>query len=81
MIENLSYYHIFYEVAATQNLSKAAQNLYISQPAVTKAIQKLEENLNLTLFTRTSRGVHLTPEGTVLYKHVASAFSLSLIHI
>lgn len=75
MIENLSYYHIFYEVAATQNLSKAAQNLYISQPAVTKAIQKLEENLNLTLFTRTSRGVHLTPEGTVLYKHVASALS------
>ena len=75
MTENLSYYHIFYEVAATKNLSKAAQNLYISQPAVTKAIQKLEENLNLTLFTRTSRGVHLTPEGEVLYKHVTSAFS------
>ena len=75
MIENLSYYHIFYEVATTQNLSKAAQNLYISQPAVTKSIQKLEENLNLSLFTRTSRGVRLTPEGNILYEHVKSAFS------
>lgn len=75
MIENLSYYHIFYEVATTQNLSKAAQNLYISQPAVTKSIKKLEENLNLSLFTRTSRGVRLTPEGKILYKHVKSAFS------
>lgn len=75
MTENLSYYHIFYEVATTHNLSKAAQNLYISQPAVTKAIKKLEANLNLSLFTRTSRGVHLTPEGTILYEHVKSAFS------
>lgn len=75
MTENLSYYHIFYEVATTQNLSKAAQNLYISQPAVTKAIKKLEANLNLSLFTRTSRGVTLTPEGKILYEHVKSAFS------
>lgn len=75
MIENLSYYHIFYEVATTQNLSKAAQNLYISQPAVTKSIKKLEENLNLSLFIRTARGVHLTPEGKILYEHVKSAFS------
>lgn len=75
MNENLSYYHIFYEVATTQNLSRAAQNLYISQPAVTKSIKKLEENLNLSLFTRTSRGVRLTPEGEVLYEYVKSAFS------
>lgn len=75
MTENLSYYHIFYEVATTLNLSKAAQNLYISQPAVTKSIQKLEENLKLSLFTRTSRGVCLTPEGKILYEHVKSAFS------
>lgn len=75
MNENLSYYRIFYEVAATQKFSQAARNLYISQPAVTKAIKKLEENLNLSLFTRTSRGVRLTPEGEVLYEHVKSAFS------
>lgn len=75
MSENLSYYYIFYEVATTRNFSQAARNLYISQPAVTKAIKKLEENLNLSLFTRISRGVRLTPEGEVLYEHVKSAFS------
>lgn len=77
--ENLSYYHIFYEVASTQNLSRAARNLYISQPAVSKAIQKLEENLKTSLFLRSSKGVTLTPEGKVLYEHVKTAF-LSLVN-
>ena len=45
MNQNLSSYWIFYTVANAGNISKAAKELYISQPAISKAIQKLEENL------------------------------------
>ena len=60
MEQNLSQYKIFYEVAKAGNISKAAKELYISQPAISKAIGKLEESLNTTLFFRSSRGVQLT---------------------
>ncbi len=74
MNHNLSSYHIFYAVSNTGNISKAAKELYISQPAISKSIQKLEENLGVKLFDRSSRGVTLTPEGELLYAHVKSAF-------
>lgn len=74
MNQNLSSYKIFYAVANTGNISKAAKELYISQPAISKSIQKLEESLGTKLFLRSSRGVTLTPEGTLLYGHVKSAF-------
>ena len=77
MEQNLNLYQIFYEVAGCRNFSVAAQKLYISQPAVSKSIARLEESLNTTLFYRSSRGVTLTPEGELLYKHVEQAlFSL-----
>ena len=44
MNQNLSSYRIFYTVANTGNISKAAKELYISQPAISKSIQKLEES-------------------------------------
>lgn len=74
MEQNLSSYRIFYAVANTGNISKAAKELYISQPAISKSIQKLEENVGTKLFERSSRGVTLTPEGELLYTHVKSAF-------
>lgn len=74
MEQNLSQYHIFYETARCSNISKAAQNLYISQPAVSKSIQSLESSLNVRLFNRSPRGVTLTEEGKILYKHIAAAF-------
>ena len=74
MEQNLSSYRIFYAVANTGNISKAAKELYISQPAISKSIQKLEENIGVKLFDRSSRGVTLTPEGELLYTHVKSAF-------
>ena len=46
MNQNLSSYWIFYTVANAGNISKAAKELYISQPAISKSIQKLEESLN-----------------------------------
>lgn len=75
MNQNLSSYYIFYTVAKAGNISKAAKELYISQPAISKSIQKLEESLNCKLFTRSSRGVLLTDEGEILYDHVRDAFS------
>lgn len=75
MEQNLNYYHIFYEVAKAGNISKAAKNLYISQPAVSKSITKLEQSLSHTLFLRSKRGVKLTEEGKTLYEHLDRAFS------
>lgn len=74
MDQNLSLYRIFYTVANTQNISKAASELFISQPAISKSLRKLEENLNLSLFIRNSRGVTLTAEGKTLYTYVSQAF-------
>ena len=74
MNQNLSSYWIFYTVANAGNISKAAKELYISQPAISKSIQKLEEGLNCKLFSRSSRGVILTDEGSLLYNHVKEAF-------
>lgn len=74
MNQNLSSYWIFYTVAGARNISKAAKKLYISQPAISKSIQKLEENLGCRLFSRSSRGVQLTDEGQLLYGHVREAF-------
>ena len=74
MYENLNNYKVFYNVAKYKSLSKAAEKLYISQPAISKSISKLEEGLEIKLFDRTSKGVMLTDEGEVLYKHIESAF-------
>lgn len=74
MRENLNLYHIFYETAICGNISMAAKKLYISQPAISKAVSKLESNLGVTLFIRNSRGVKLTPEGEILLKQLDTAF-------
>ena len=74
MNQNLSSYRIFYTVANSGNISKAAKELYISQPAISKSIQKLEESVGCKLFSRSSRGVVLTEEGRLLYSHVSEAF-------
>ena len=74
MEQNLSQYKIFYEVAKAGNISKAAKELYISQPAISKAISKLEDSIGIPLFTRSSRGVQLTAEGQVLFEYAKEAF-------
>lgn len=75
MEQNLSQYRIFYTVATTGNITKAADKLYISQPAISKSIKNLETSLGVTLFSRNSRGVSLTEEGKLLYNHVRRAFN------
>ncbi|SHJ83137.1 DNA-binding transcriptional regulator, LysR family [Anaerocolumna jejuensis DSM 15929] len=74
METNLTLYRIFNSVAGTGNISRSSKELFISQPAVSKAIQALEDNLHMTLFIRSSRGVRLTEEGSLLYEYTKSAF-------
>lgn len=74
MDQKLSAYHIFNCVAETGNISHAAKQLFISQPAVSKTLTSLEENLQAILFVRGSRGVRLTEEGRLLYEHTRNAF-------
>ena len=50
MEQHLSQYKIFYAVAKAGNISKAAKELFISQPAISKAVSKLEESLGVPLF-------------------------------
>ena len=76
MQDNLSLYHIFYTVARTGSISHSSRDLYISQPAISKSIQKLEQNLDTVLFKRSSRGVTLTPDGELLFEKVKEALSL-----
>lgn len=68
--DNLARYKIFLSVAENKSISKAAASLFISQPAVSITIKKLEENLNTTLFIRKSKGVELTEKGRLLYDNV-----------
>ena len=70
---NLDLYRIFYIVAKNGSISAAADILYISQPAITFQIKKLEEQLGVSLFTRTKRGVILTDEGSTLFEYVERA--------
>lgn len=75
MNQNLNYYKAFYMVAKYKNISKAADALFISQPAISKSLSHLEENLGCTLFSRTSRGVSLTADGEILYERIREAFA------
>lgn len=74
MTFNLEYYKIFYYVAKFKSITLAAEELFISQPAVSQAIKQLESSIGGSLFFRTSKGVSLTPEGEVLYKYVSSGY-------
>lgn len=72
----LELYKIFDKVARCQSFSKAAKELYMTQPAVSQAIMQLEDELKIRLFTRTPRGVILTNEGKMLFEYTNSAISL-----
>ena len=66
-------YRIFYEVANHSNITKASEELNISQPAISKSIKNLEEQLGGQLFVRTKRGVVLTSEGKEFYNYIKQA--------
>lgn len=74
MAENLEHYKVFYYVAKLGSLTAAAQELSVSQPAVSQALKQLEQALDTRLFVRTSRGIRLTSEGQILFEHVKEGY-------
>lgn len=73
---NLELYRIFYVVAKNKHMTKASRELHISQPAISQAIKKLEEQLDGTLFLRSNKGMELTEEGKMFYEYVKGALEL-----
>ena len=63
----------FLEAAKTENLSQAARNLHVSQPSLSKAIQKLEEELGAPLFRRDGRRLRLNQDGKAFLEKTAPA--------
>lgn len=76
MISKLDLYKVFSKVGKCKSFSKAAEELYMTQPAVSQAIMQLERELDVRLFNRTAKGVTLTTEGNHLFEYVNSAISL-----
>ncbi len=73
---NLELYRIFYVVAKHKHMTKASEELHISQPAISQSVKKLEEQLGGTLFLRSNRGMELTEEGKMFFDYVKGALEL-----
>lgn len=74
---NLELYRVFYTVAKCGSLTKAAEELYISQPAVSQSIKQLENQLGISLFNRTRRGMELSAQGgKLIFAEVERALRL-----
>ncbi len=76
MKTNLELYKTFYYVAKNNNITQAANELMISQPAVSKSIKTLERDLDTTLFNRNNDGVSLTAAGELLFTKINKAMEL-----
>ena len=74
---NLELYRVFYTVAKCGSLTKAAEELYISQPAVSQSVKQLENQLGISLFNRTHRGMELSAQGgKLIFSRVEQALRL-----
>lgn len=76
MKTNLELYKVFYYVAKNKNITQAANELMVSQPAVSKSIKVLERDLNTTLFNRNKDGVSLNNAGELLFNKINKAMEL-----
>ena len=73
---DLELYKVFYVVAKHKHMTKASEELHISQPAISQSIKKLEDQLGGTLFLRSNKGMELTEEGKMFYEYVKGALEL-----
>ena len=73
---DLELYKIFYVVAKNKHMTRASEELHISQPAISQSIKKLEDQLGGTLFLRSNKGMELTEEGKMFYEYVKGALEL-----
>lgn len=72
----LEQYRIFYRVAVNKSFTAGAEELFLTQSAVSQSVKALEEAVGAALFIRGKRGVELTQEGRILFEYVGSALSL-----
>ncbi len=75
---NLNSLKLFLEVANSNSFLEASNKLFLSQPAISKSMSKLEEDLGIALFYRANKGISLTPSGEVLYKYLKDTKDLLL---
>lgn len=76
MVIKLDLYRIFISVSKHKSFSKAAHDLFLTQPAVSQSINQLETELDTLLFNRSPKGVTLTEEGKILHDYINNALSL-----
>ncbi|WP_100330476.1 LysR family transcriptional regulator [Bacillus xiapuensis] len=76
MVNKLDLYRVFCIIGKNKSFSKAAKELFMTQPAVSQAIMQLERELDTRLFNRTPKGVSFTNEGKLLFEYVHSAINL-----
>ena len=68
---NILYMKYAVEVAKTGSINKAADNLYIAQPNLSRAVKELENSLGITVFKRTPKGMTLTHDGEKFIQYAA----------
>lgn len=73
---DLELYKVFYVVAKNKHMTRASEELHISQSAISQSIKKLEDQLGGTLFLRSNKGMELTEEGKMFYEYVKGALEL-----
>ena len=73
---NLNFLKIFMEVANSNSFLEASNKLFITQPAISRSIAKLEEDFGVVLFYRANKGIALTPSGEVLLKYFKESNAL-----
>lgn len=76
MSVDLELYRIFYVVAKNKHMTRASEELCISQPAISQSIKKLEGQLGGTLFIRSNKGMELTKEGEMFFDYIKGALDL-----
>ena len=75
MITDLNLLRVFYQVAKTEQISKAAEILNVSQPAISQHIKTLEDQVGFQLFLRSKKGVKLTNEAEEIFSYCKSIFA------
>ena len=72
---DMNLYKVFYAVAKNNSFSKAAEELFVTQPSVSYSIKQLEDRLNIKLFKRSHKGIKITPEGKEVLKYVEKSYN------
>lgn len=76
---DMNLYKVFYVVAKNNSFSKAANELFVTQPSISYSIKQLEDRLNIKLFKRNHKGIKITPEGKEVLEYVKKSYNVMSI--